>query len=80
MPIGSMTNWQYDYRCTKTIACYAGVQIAIGVAAYAVSVLTEDWCYWIAEAALTMVSTAYSIYILRQKTHLWEALKKKLRI
>ena len=80
MTVGGYAYWQYDYRCTKTIACYAGVQIAIGVAAYAVSVLTEDWCYWIAEAALTMVSTAYSIYILRQKTHLWEALKKKLRI
>jgi O-antigen/teichoic acid export membrane protein len=80
MTVGGYAYWQYDYRCTKAIARYAGVQTATGVAAYAVSVLAEDWCYWIAEAALTMVSTAYSVHILRQKTHLWEALKKKLRI
>ena len=80
MTVGGYAYWQYDYRCTKAIARYAGVQTATGLAAYAVSVLAEDWCYWIAEAALTMVSTAYSVHILRQKTHLWEALKKKLRI
>lgn len=80
MTVGGFAYWQYDYRCTWTIARYAGVQLAIGFVAYAVSVIAEGCTYLISEAALTMVSTAYSVHILRQKTHLWEALKKKLRI
>jgi hypothetical protein len=39
----------------------------------------EGWAYWITEAALTFVSTAYSLYILHQKTHLWEALMRKFK-
>jgi hypothetical protein len=39
--------------------------------------VAEGWPYWIAEAALTVVSTAYSLHVLRQKTHLWESLKRK---
>ena len=78
--VGGYAYWQFNYRCTWTIARYAGVQTAIGLVAYAVSVMVEGRGYWIAEAALTLVSTAYSVYILRQKTHLWEALKKRFRI
>ena len=78
--VGGYAYWQFNYRCTWTIARYAGVQTAIGLVAYAVSVMVKGWGYWIAEAALTLVSTAYSVYILRQKTHLWEALKKRFRI
>ena len=78
--VGGYAYWQFNYRCTWTIARYAGVQTTIGLVAYAVSVMVEGWGYWIAEAALTLVSTAYSVYILRQKTHLWEALKKRFRI
>ena len=54
--------------------------MTIGFAAYAVTLLTDGWLYWITEAALTIVSTAYSVHILRQKTHLWERLRSKLRI
>jgi O-antigen/teichoic acid export membrane protein len=69
--------WQYGYRATWQVRRYALIQLSIGFAAYAVSVLTDGWLYWTSEAALTVVSTAYSVYILRQKTHLWESLKRK---
>ena len=69
---------RYSYRSTATISRYAIVQLSIGVLAFCVSLLGTGWTYWIAEAALAFVSTAYSIYILRQKTHLWEALRRKL--
>ncbi len=71
--------WKYDYRCTWQLVRYATVQMVIGVMALAVSFLTDGWVYWITEAALTAVSTAYSLYVLRRKTHLWETLKRKLR-
>ena len=70
----------YDYRSTWAIARYAGVQMVIGFTAYAVSLLFEGWLYWTIEATLTIVSTAYSISVLRQKTHLWERLKQRIRI
>jgi hypothetical protein len=53
--------------------------MTIGALAYAVSLWMEGWAYWITEAALTFVSTAYSLYILHQKAHLWEALMRKLK-
>ena len=77
--VGSYSYWQYDYRCTWTIAQYTIIQMLIGFATYIVSCMTEGWLYWITEAVLIVTSTAYSIRILRQKTHLWEALKGKLQ-
>ncbi len=71
---------KYDYRCTTFIGRYAVIQLSVGIVAFVVSLLAEGWTYWIVEAALTLVSTAYSVYVLRQKTHLWEALKRKLKI
>ena len=71
--------WQYGYRTTTAIARYACIQIAIGLTAYAVTWLADGWLYWTTEAALTIVSTAYSVHVLRQKTHLWETLLRKFR-
>ncbi len=69
----------YGYRPTSVVFRYATIQTLIGLVAYGVSLLTEGWVYWITEAALTLVSTAYSVHILRQKTHLWDSLKRRLR-
>jgi len=71
--------WQYGYRPTWHVARYALLQMSIGALAYAVSLCTEGFAYWITEAALTLVSTACSLYILHQKTHLWEALMRKFK-
>lgn len=79
MIVGSYAYWQYDYRCTWKIVRYAAIQMLIGFAAYAVSCLADGWLYWTTEAALTLVSTAYSVYILHQKTHLWEALMRRFK-
>ncbi len=75
--IGGYSYIYYGYRTTKTVLRYAAVQAIIGFVAYGVTLVVEGWPYWIAEAALTVVSTAYSVHVLRQKTHLWESLKRK---
>lgn len=72
--------WKYGYRITSTVVRYAAIQMTIGFAAYAVTLLADGVFYWITEAALTIVSTAFSVHILRQKTHLWERLQRKFRI
>ena len=75
--IGGYSYMFYGYRTTKTVLQYAAIQAIIGFAAYGVTLVAEGWPYWIAEAALTVISTAYSLHVLRQKTHLWESLKRK---
>lgn len=77
--INAFAYWQYSYRCTTSVVRYGALQLTVGVAAYLVSCAAEGWLYWTTEAALTMVSTAYSVYVLRQKTHLWEALRRKIQ-
>lgn len=69
---------RYSYRCTWALIGYAVVQLSIACVAYWVTRNTDGVAYWMIEAALTLVSTAYSITILHQKTRLWEALRKKL--
>ena len=76
--INGYAYWKYGYRSTWTIARYAAVQSGIGMIAFGLTLMLDEWMYWTAEAALTLVSTAYSVSILRQKTHLWETLKMKL--
>ena len=75
--IGGYSYIFYGYRTTKTVLQYAAVQAIIGFVAYGVTLVAEGWPYWIAETALTVVSTAYSVHVLHQKAHLWESLKRK---
>lgn len=77
--VGSYAYWQYGYRFSSAIVHYAFILLSIGLVAFVVSLLLDGWLYWTTEAALTLVSTAYSVYILRQKTHLWNALMRKFR-
>ena len=69
--------FRYEYRCTWPLMGYAVVQLTIACVAYWVTCNADGMVYWMIEAALTLVSTAYSITILYQKTRLWEALKRK---
>lgn len=75
--INGYAYWQYGYRSTMQVRRYGLIQTVLGLAAFGVSLSISGWAYWIAEAALTIVSTAYSVHILRQKTHLWESLKRR---
>ncbi len=71
---------KFDYRCTYAIARYAAVQLSLGAVAFVVSLFFNGWIYWITEAALVVVSTAYTVRVLRQKTHLWASLKSRFKI
>ena len=77
--INTFAYFRYTYRCTWMLANYAVVQLSIACVAYWVTCNTDGVTYWMIEAALTLISTAYSITILHQKTHLWEALTRRFR-
>ena len=75
--INGYAYWRYQYRGTSKLMLYAFLQTLFGISVYVVSLLLEGWLYWTIEAALVFVSAAYSMSILRQKTHLWESLVKR---
>ena len=77
LTVNGVAYWRFGFRSTMQVYRYALVQTVIGVGAYSLTIFAEGLHYWIAEAALTFISTAYSIAVLRQKTHLWEALRRK---
>ena len=78
--VGSYAYVYYGYRSTPLVLRYASVQAVIGFMAYGATLITEGLPYWITETALTLASTVYSVHILRQKTHLWESLKRRFGI
>lgn len=78
--INGYAYWKYQYRCTQKTVLYASVQLLLGFLVFVMTLLTDGWLYWTIEAALVLTSTAYSIHVLRQKTHLWESLRRRFRI
>lgn len=76
--INGYAYWRYKYRSSLEIGQYAAIQMLIGLVAFIVSLSFETWLYWVIEAILVMFSAAYSIYVLRHKTRLWESLMCKL--
>lgn len=77
--INGYAYWKYGYRCTASVLRYAAMQVALGLAVFVLTCLVDGLFYWIIGAALTLVSTAYSVSILHSKTHLWKSLLKRLR-
>ena len=71
---------KYGYRVSATVSRYAAVLLTLGFLAYACTILLDGIAYWAVELAIVLVSGLYSFHILRSKTHLWNSLKKKLRL
>ena len=71
---------KYGYRVSATVSRYAAVLLTLGFLAYSCTILLDGIAYWAVELAIVLVSGLYSFQILRSKTHLWNSLKKKLRL
>ena len=71
---------KYGYRVSATVSRYAVVLLPLGFLAYACTILLDGIAYWTVELLVVLASCLYSLQILRAKTHLWQALKKKLRL
>ena len=70
---------KYGYRMSVTVIRYASVQLALGFVAYATTLLLDGFAYWVSGLLLMLLSLFHSLHILRQKTHLWEALTRRFR-
>ena len=70
---------KYGYRVSVTVIRHAAVLVTIGLLIYACTLLLEGVYYWVIAPYLFLLSSIYSLHILRQKTHLWEALTRRFR-
>jgi O-antigen/teichoic acid export membrane protein len=67
----------YGYRMSSTVIRYMAVFLPLGILSYSFTFISSPCLYWIAAIVVMVVSSALSLYILRQKTSLWDSLKHK---
>lgn len=69
---------RYGFTLTRAVMGYMFVHYALGVAAYALTLMLTGVVYWLAEAVVVLASCAISLYVIvYKKTSLWNALKRK---
>lgn len=70
---------KYGYRCSVTVFRYAAVQLLLGLGIFALTLTASGVAYWASGMLLTVLSGLFSLQILRSKTHLWQALMRRVR-
>ena len=78
--INGVARWRYGYKMSSTVMRYSAIHILIGLLAYFTTITVEGYAYWIFGIGFSFVSVLFSLLILHQKTHLWEALTRRFRI
>lgn len=71
------TRIRYHYRMSSSVVLYFVMQLPLGLSVYILTFVQNPFIYWTLGVMLCFVSLAISLYILRQKTSLWSALKRK---
>jgi len=77
--INGVGRWRYGYKMSSAVMKYSGIHILIGLLAFYTTITVDGYPYWVFGIGLTFVSTLFSLLILHQKTHLWEALVRRFR-
>ena len=71
---------RYGYRMSFPVVQYASMQFPLGVAAYVVVTFVDNpYVYWLLNVIFCFLSLSISVSVLRQKTSLWSALKRKVK-
>jgi O-antigen/teichoic acid export membrane protein len=69
---------KYGYRISISAVQLVAIQVPLGIAVYFTTCLDNVLMAWSLELILAFVSMAISIYIVHQKTRLWNALRAKI--
>ena len=69
---------KYGLQLSSPIIKYMSLQLPIGILAWASAQLFSGWLYWCASILFVSLSTIVSLYILHQKTSLWNALMERI--
>ena len=78
--INGVARWQYGYKPSSAVMKYSAIHLTIGFLAYFTTITVDGYVYWVFGLGLSLVSIMFSLLILRQKTHLWESLKRKFSV
>lgn len=68
---------RYRYFLSSRVCLYVLVQLPLGISAYVLTLCAYGWLYWLLGTAIFLFSAAFSLYILYQKTSLWNKLKQR---
>lgn len=71
---------RYGYTFSAPVVQLVAIQLPIGIAVYLTTLISPSWMGWGLGILLCFVSTGVSFYILRQKSSLWNALIKKIKL
>jgi O-antigen/teichoic acid export membrane protein len=78
--INGVARLQYGYKTSSAVMKYSAIHLTIGFLAYFTTITVDGYVYWVFGLGLSLVSIMFSLLILRQKTHLWESLKRKFSV
>lgn len=70
---------RYGYRPSGSLMTYFLIQFLLGFVIFLMTFVDNPVIYWVAGLLLTCVSFSTTIYILRQKSSLWNALVAKFK-
>lgn len=69
----------YGYIISASVLKYGGTQCLIGLFAYAIVQIENRVVYWCLGVMLVIISSAVSIFVLKQKTDIWKLVKNKMQ-
>ena len=72
-------NLRYNYRVTSSIVTYFTIHLLLGISAYCLSYIDNQYVYWIGGSVLFFLSLSFSVYVLYRRTSLWGALVEKMK-
>ena len=73
------TRFRYGYSGSYAVLLVVALQMPLGLGVYVLSLFAHGPLYWGAGLLLCLASTAVTLYILRQKSSLWQSLTSRLR-
>ncbi len=77
--IYAYTSLRYGYRGSLPLVQIVCMQLPLGLCVYVLSVVGSKEVFWTIGGMLCFVSIAISVFILHQKSSLWQALTKKIK-
>ena len=73
------TSVYYGYRVSSPVLQYLAIQLLLGIAVYILTFIDNQFVYWSVGVIISIVSLAFSLHVLHQKTSLWMTLVNKMK-
>lgn len=74
----AVMNLRYGYAMSRDVVRYMGVLLPFALMSFLITMTDSSVVYWVMGCLLVLSSSAVSIYILHNKTSLWEKLVQKI--